>query len=125
MMDGAFQPSNTMSAYARSCTTRMSCCLASATTRSKNSSSTHCAVGIDLHAIAIAVPARDRTPQPRNAFGRGVTVRLRPLRHLCELGHDVWRGGPVRVAHAHVDDVFAAAPCGHAQFGSDVEDVRG
>ena len=47
MIEGAFHPSNVMSAYARSCTTRMRCCLANATTRSKKSSSTHCAVGFE------------------------------------------------------------------------------
>src|SRR2546422_5383492 len=47
MMDGALYESKTMSAYARSCTTRMSCSRASAITRSKNAKSTQCAVGFD------------------------------------------------------------------------------
>jgi len=45
MIDGAFQPSNVMSAYARSCTTQMPYSRASPTIFSKKSSSTHCAVG--------------------------------------------------------------------------------
>ena len=52
-----------MSAYARSCTTRMSCCLASAMIFSKNGSSTHCAVGFD--------------GKPRiSIFGLGVSSRI-------------------------------------------------
>ncbi len=67
MIEGAqllTQPeSNTMSAYARSCTTRMSCCLASAMIFSKKLSSTHCAVGFE--------------GKPRmSIFGLGVSSRI-------------------------------------------------
>jgi hypothetical protein len=52
-------------------------------------------------------------------------VGVGPLRHLDQLGHDVRRGRPIGVAHAEVDDVFAAAARGELQLGRDVEDVRG
>src|SRR5574337_1576766 len=48
---------------------------------------------------------------------------VQALSDLHQLGHDVGRRGPVRVAHAHVDHVLAAATCGHLQLGGDVEDV--
>jgi hypothetical protein len=37
----------------------------------------------------------------------------------------VLRRRPVGVAHAHVDDVLAAAARGHLELGGDVEDVGG
>jgi hypothetical protein len=37
----------------------------------------------------------------------------------------VFRGRSVWVAHAEIDDVFAAAAGGSLQFAGDVEDVRG
>ncbi|MNL83750.1 hypothetical protein D3C87_2114840 [compost metagenome] len=46
-----------------------------------------------------------------------------PLGHFGELGDDVRRRGPVGVAHAHVDDVFATAAGGQLELGRDVEDV--
>ena len=49
----------------------------------------------------------------------------RPLRGFGELGDDVRRRGPIGVAHAHVDDVFAASAGGQLQLGRDVEDVGG
>ena len=83
------------------------------------------AVGIDVDLVAVAVPMRDRTSQARDALGRGVAVGFGPLRDLAQLGDHVRRRGAVGVAHAHVDDVFAAPARGHAQLGGDVEDVRG
>ncbi|MDT4837298.1 hypothetical protein FQZ97_710280 [compost metagenome] len=47
------------------------------------------------------------------------------LGDLNELLHDMRRGGAVGVAHGQVDDVLAAAACGHLEFGGDVEDVGG
>jgi hypothetical protein len=67
MMEGAqlltHPSSNTMSAYAKSCTTRMLCWRASATIRSKKSSPTHCAVGFDGKPIT-------------SIFGLGVSSRI-------------------------------------------------
>ena len=83
------------------------------------------AVRIDLHAIALAVPARDGAAQARYALGGGITVRIGPLRHSAQLLDDMRRRGAIRIAHAEVDDVFAAAARGHLQLGSDIEDVRG
>ncbi|MNN32484.1 hypothetical protein D3C81_1462060 [compost metagenome] len=82
-------------------------------------------IRIDLDVIALAVPVRDRAPQPRDALGRGIAVRVGPLRRIGELGHDMRRRGAIRVAHAHVDDVLATAAGGHLQLGGDVENVRG
>ncbi len=49
----------------------------------------------------------------------------RLLRGFHELVHDVARGGAVGVAHAEVDDVFAAAAGGDLHLPGDVEDIRG
>ena len=49
---------------------------------------------------------------------------LRLLRRLNQLVDDVFGRGSVRVAHAEVDDVFAAA-AGRTLHGvGDVEDIR-
>jgi hypothetical protein len=68
------------------------------------------AVGVDVHGVAVAVPVADGAAQARDAFAGAVAVGVGALRHFGQLGHDVRRRGPVGVAHAHVDDVFAAAP---------------
>ena len=55
----------------------------------------------------------------RVAMGRGL------LRGLDELVDDVLGGGAVGVAHAEVDDVFAAFAGGGFQLAGDVEYIRG
>mmetsp|Transcript_2839 Transcript_2839/g.7339 ORF Transcript_2839/g.7339 Transcript_2839/m.7339 type:complete len:399 (+) Transcript_2839:976-2172(+) len=81
------------------------------------------AVGVDRHAVAALVPMRDRAAQPRDALAGRVAVGIGPLRDLVELGDDVrWRG-PIGVAHAHVDDVFAAPAGRELELRRDVEDV--
>ena len=46
------------------------------------------------------------------------------LRRLDQLVDDVFGRGSVGVAHAEVDDVFAAAACGNLHLPRDVEDIR-
>ena len=46
-------------------------------------------------------------------------------RRFDQLVDDVFGRGPVGVAHAEVDDVFAAAAGGHLHLAGDVEDVSG
>src|SRR3982074_2697725 len=62
MMDGALYESKTMSAYARSCTTRMSCWRAGATPRAQN---------------APSPPAAGREPAHEECQGRAVRGRVR------------------------------------------------
>jgi hypothetical protein len=52
-------------------------------------------------------------------------VRVLAQRRLDQLVGDVLRRRAVRIAHAHVDDVFAAPTCGHLQLSGDAEDVGG
>jgi len=51
-------------------------------------------------------------------------MRVLPLGDLHQLVDDVSGRGPIRVAHAHVDDVLATPARSHFQFAGDVEDVR-
>ena len=81
-------------------------------------------VRIELDAVAALVPVADRAAQPRDALRHRVAVRVGALRGLDQLVDDVRRRRAVGVAHAEVDDVFAAAARGHLQLGGDVEDVR-
>ncbi|MNN23253.1 hypothetical protein D3C81_1366450 [compost metagenome] len=83
------------------------------------------AVRVDLHLIAVLIPARDGAAQARDAAGGGITVGVVALGDLHQFLDDVRRGGAVGVAHAEVDDVLATAAGGHLQFGGDVEDVGG
>ena len=80
-------------------------------------------LGVDVDGVAIAVPVRDGTAQSGDALGGRVAVGVGTLRGLGELAHDVLGRGPVGVAHAHVDDVFAAAAGSQLELGRDVEDV--
>jgi hypothetical protein len=63
--------------------------------------------------------------QPVDALGHRVAVRVGPLHGLDQLVDDVRRRRPVGIAHAHVDDVFAAPARRHLQLAGDVEDVGG
>jgi len=65
----------------------------------------------------------DGAAQAGDAFAGAVAVGVGPLGHFGELGDDVRWCGPVGVAHAHVDDVFAPAAGGEFELGRDVEDV--
>ncbi len=82
-------------------------------------------VRIEFDAVAPPVPGADRAAQPRDALGHRVAVRVAALGGFDELRDDVRGRGPVRVAHAHVDDVLARMPRRHLQLVGDVEDVRG
>jgi hypothetical protein len=44
-------------------------------------------------------------------------------RSLNQLVDNVFGGGPVRVSHAKVDDVFSAAARGHFHFTGDIKDI--
>src|ERR1700733_2549186 len=45
-------------------------------------------------------------------------------RRFNHLVHDVLRRGPIRVAHAEVDDVFSARTSRRLHLAGDVEDIR-
>jgi hypothetical protein len=73
--------------------------------------------------VAPLVPVADRLAQARNALRDRIAVRVLAQRRFDQLVGDVLRRWPVRVAHAHVDDVFTAPASGHLQLGGDAEDV--
>src|ERR1700679_3583832 len=81
-------------------------------------------VGIEFDAVAALVPIADGLTQARNAFGERVAMGGVARGGLDELGNDVRRGGAVGIAHAEVDDVFAAASRLGLHLASGVEDVR-
>lgn len=80
---------------------------------------------VDIDLVAFLVPVGDGPAQARNAAGGGVAMGVFALGDLHQLLDDVWRRGPVGVAHAQVDDVLAAAAGRHLELGGNVEDVRG
>ena len=80
-------------------------------------------VGIDVDGVAGFVPIGDGFAQARDAPGDGVAMGDRLLRGLDHLVDDVLGGGAVGIAHAEVDDVFAAAARGDFHFAGDVEDI--
>ena len=82
-------------------------------------------VGVEIDVVARLVPVADGLAQAGNAAGDRVAMRGRLERRLDQLVDDVLGRGAVGVAHAEVDDVFAAAAGGHLHFAGDVEDVGG
>ena len=81
--------------------------------------------GIEVDVVAALVPVADGLAQAGQAAGERVAMGRGLLRGLDELVDDVLRSGAVGVAHAEVDDVFAALAGGGFQFTCDVEYVRG
>jgi hypothetical protein len=82
-------------------------------------------LGIEVDVVAALVPVADGLAQAGQAAGERVAVGRGLLRGLDELVDDVLGRGAVGVAHAEVDDVFAALAGGGFQFASDVEYIRG
>ncbi len=80
-------------------------------------------VRIEFDAIALLVPGRDRAPQPGDPARYRVPVRILPLHGFDQFVDDVTRRRAIRIAHAHVNDVFAAPTRSHLQLTRDVEDV--
>ncbi len=52
-------------------------------------------------------------------------MRIRALGHGAEFFNDMRRCRAVRVAHAEIDNIFAAPTRSHFQLSSDVKNVRG
>jgi hypothetical protein len=82
-------------------------------------------IRIELDRIAALVPVTDRLAQARNALGHGIAVRGRARRRFHHLVDDVLGSRAVRIAHRHVDDVFATPTRRHLELAGNVENVRG
>ena len=80
-------------------------------------------VGVDIDGVAGLVPIRDGFAQAGQAARDGVAMGDRLLRRFNHLVDDVPGSGAVGVAHAEVDDVFAAAARGNFHLAGDVEDI--
>ena len=80
-------------------------------------------IGIEFDLISALVPVADRAPQTRYALGDRIAVGIRPGRGFDQLVDDMLGRGAVRVAHAHIDDVFATTSGGHLELGREIEDV--
>ena len=82
-------------------------------------------LGVEVDVVAALVPVADGLAQAGQAAGERVAMGGGLLRGLDQLVDDVLGRGAVGVAHAEVDDVFAALAGGGLQFAGDVEYVRG
>ena len=80
-------------------------------------------VGIEFDRISALIPVGDRTPQARDALGDRIAMGIQPGRGFDQLVDDMLGRGAVRVAHAHINDVFATTSGGHLELGRDIEDV--
>ena len=80
-------------------------------------------VGIEIDVVAGLVPVGDGAAQAGQAAGDGIAMGGGLLRGLDELVDDVLGRGSVGVAHAEVDDVFAAAAGAGLHLAGDVEDI--
>ena len=78
---------------------------------------------IELHAVARPVPVANGLAQPRQAARDGIAMRGRLHHRFHQLVHDVPGSGAVGVAHAEVDDVFAALAGGLLHGVGNVKDV--
>src|SRR5580658_9058955 len=81
--------------------------------------------GIEIDAVACLVPVADGLAQAGQAARNGVAMRGRLAGSFNELVDDVGGRCAVGIAHAEVDDVFAAAAGGGLHLAGDVEDVGG
>ncbi len=70
----------------------------------------HLRLRVQPHVEPAGVVAGQRAAQAGDALAGAVAVGARVLHRLHQLGHDMRRGGAVRVAHPEVDDVLAGRP---------------
>ena len=82
-------------------------------------------LGVEIDVVARLVPVADGLAQARQTLGDGIAMCGRLERGFDHLVHDVARRGSIGIAHAEIDDVFAAASRGHLHLAGDVEDVGG
>jgi hypothetical protein len=85
----------------------------------------HLAVGVELHPEAAPVIRGLRLPEPVDAARGGISVGIRALRGLGELGHDMRRRRQVRIAHPEIDDIGAGGAGRRLQPVDLLEDVGG
>jgi hypothetical protein len=80
-------------------------------------------IGVEFDSVAALIPVADGFTQSRNALGERVAMRGIARSSFDELGDDVGRCCTIGIAHAEVDDVFAATArlCFHLAGG--VKDV--
>src|SRR3546814_18621150 len=69
-------------------------------------------IGVDLHVRALAIPVRDRTAQARDTLRGRVAMRIRPLRRLGKLGHDMRR----RRSEEHTSELQSLMRISYAVF---------
>ena len=81
-------------------------------------------VRIQLDAKARLIPVADCATQPGDALRHRVAVGIVALRGLHQFVDNVLRRDAVRVAHAHVYDIFATTARIRLQLPGDVEYVR-
>ena len=80
--------------------------------------------GVEVHVITAPVPVRDSLAQARDTPGERVAVGVASLRRLDQLVHDMPGSRLIGIAHAEIDDVFAARTRGRLQLINDVKDIR-
>ena len=79
--------------------------------------------GVELDAVTRLVPVTYRFAQPGQPARDGVAMRRRLAGRFNELVDDMGGRGAVGIAHAKVNDVFAAAARGGFHFAGNVENV--
>ena len=81
-------------------------------------------IGIQLNVVTRLIPVADRLAKAMDALGHRIAVRIGTLYGFDQLIDDMpWRGA-VGIAHAEVDDIFAAPPCRELQFTGNVKHIR-
>src|SRR5690606_37322925 len=81
-------------------------------------------IRIDLDIVPPPVPVGDCLAQAGNPLRHRIAVRIGPVHRLDELVYDMpWRG-TIRVAHGHIDDIFAPPARRHLEFPRNIEYIR-
>ena len=79
--------------------------------------------GIEIDVVARTVPVTNSFAEAGDAFGERITVGALLARGLDHLIDDVRRRGAVGIAHAEINDVFAALAGGGLELAGYVEDI--
>ena len=80
-------------------------------------------IRIELDGVAGLVPLGDRPAQARDALGSRVAMGVGPAHGIDQFIDDVRRRGAIRIAHRHVDNVFATAARRQLELGGDIEHI--
>src|SRR5690606_36694883 len=82
-------------------------------------------IGIKRSLIAMQVPICKSLTQTWNTIGNRITMRIWTLGRLYDFFDNMFWRGAIRVAHEHINNIFATPARRHLQLPGNIENIWG